>query len=242
MAKVVSGGDWLVTYDILSVLCGGKGFDAPMTGQMVVEWDNQDNKLTPCQAYQRLLENSDSEILIYSHDDVTIHDPDWLARVLEPFTLPQVVTVGLGGALSLGHPDLYKKVYRLPDMARGGYRSNQTDYATHGEQETGSCRVAVCDAFFLAVRRDFLLKIGGWPVKHLTHHCLDLWLACEAVRHRKEVYMVGCSVLHSGGGTSTKEIYSKAAWKQGGTLETDHQLPHRWLYENYRDVLPITIK
>ena len=126
-------------------------------------------------------------------------------------------------------------------MARSGYMSNQDDWEIHGKRETGTKRVAVLDAFLMAVRRDFLLSVGGWPVKHLTHHCLDLWLACEAARAGKEIYMVGISALHSGGGTSTNAIYATAEWKQGGSLETDHQLPHRWLAETYRDVLPITL-
>ncbi len=224
--------------------------EPPGYGATAVTWiDNHDNRMTPCEAYQAGLELKNDEkfyhqgdVLIYVHDDVTIHDSDWLARVLEPFARPNCVTVGLGGALSLGHPDLYKRAYRLQDMARGGYRSNQTDWQTHGERETGSCRVAVVDAFFMAVRRDFLLKIGGWPVRHLTHHCLDLWLACEAARHRKETWMVGVGCTHHGGGSSTKTAYREAKWLQGGSLEQDHQQPHRWLYDSYRDCLPFQVK
>lgn len=229
---------------VWNVACGGPGLVVP-NFENVCTWDNEFNTHTPCQCYQYILDIKPydlPDVLIYIHDDVTIHDSDWLSRVLEPFSRPDCVTVGLGGALSLGHPDLYKRPYRLPDMARGSYRSNQTDWQTHGEQETGSCRVAVIDAFFMAVRRDFLLKIGGWPVKHLTHHCLDLWLACEAARHRKETWMVGVGCIHHGGGTSVKDIYKEAKWLQGGSLEQDHQQPHRWLYEMYRDVLPFQVK
>lgn len=231
---------------IASVSCGGPGLVLPGCSFPIDSFDNKCNLFTPCEAYQQLFEARDpgieEDILIYVHDDVTIHDADWLDRVLEPFARPDCVTVGLGGALSLGHPHLYKKPYRLQDMARGGYRSNQTDWQTHGERETGSCRVAVVDAFFMAVRRDFLLRVGGWPVEHLTHHCLDLWLACEAARHRKETWMVGVSVTHHGGGSSTKPAYREAKWLQGGTLEGDHRQPHRWLYETYRDVLPIVCR
>lgn len=230
-----------MTSDILCVLSGGPGFVTPEE-ETIGRYENQDNKVSPCTAYQELFTLSLSNILIYSHDDVTIHDANWQERVLTPFSNPNVVAVGLGGATSLGHPDLYKRPYRLPDMARGGYRSNQTDWQVHGEQEKGSCRVAVLDAFFMAVRQEFLLSIGGWPVKHLTHHCLDLWLACEAARHKKETWMVGVSCTHHGGGTSTKDSYREAKWLQGGTLEADHQLPHRWLYETYRDVLPLKVK
>lgn len=234
-----------VTSAIWTVACGGPGFD-DLGRNYYNTWNNEFNSDTPCRCYQQILDlqrvTDPADVLIYVHDDVTIHDPDWLDRVLEPFNRPDCVAVGLGGALSLGHPDLYKRPYRLPDMARGGYRSNQIDWQVHGEQETHSCRVAVLDAFFMAVRRDFLLKIGGWPVKHLTHHCLDLWLACEAARHRKETWMVGASVTHHGGGTSVKDIYREAQWLQGGTLEQDHQRPHEWLYDAYRDVLPFQVK
>jgi GT2 family glycosyltransferase len=223
---------------IVSVRCGGLGFEC---GHKVKYYDNSRNEMTPCEAYQGLLDVCHEPIIVYGHDDVSIHDPDWLSRVLTVFSNPNVVVVGLGGAISLGHPDLYKKPYKLQDMARGGYVSNQTDWATHGGRERGMKRVAVVDAFFMAVRRDWLVSIGGWPVKHLSHHCLDLWICCEAARHSKEVWMVGAECTHHGGGTSTKPIYAEAKWLQGGTLESDHQEPHRWLYENYRDVLPIRV-
>lgn len=230
---------WItVTHEIVSVLCGANGLPEVMSP---THWyDNRENKLTPCQAYQFLLESSKSEVIIYIHDDVTIRESGWLTNIMDMFNHMNATVVGLGGAASLGNPSLYKHPYRISDLARGGYVSNQTDWGTHGGHEIGIKRVAVVDAFFMAVRRDFLLSVGGWPVQ-LTHHCLDLWLACEAARHNKETWMVGVSCTHHGGGTSTKPTYREAKWLQGGTLESDHQLPHRWLYEEYRDVLPIMV-
>jgi len=119
--------------------------------------------------------------------------------------------------------------------------SNQTDAQVHGERFTGCRRVAVLDAFLMAIRTDWLRSIGGWPTQHLTHHCLDLWLACEAARHNKEIWMTGVSCTHHGGGSSTKPIYKDAKWLQAGSMESDHILPHLWLYNEYRDVLPIII-
>lgn len=234
-----------MTYEVAAVACTGKGFETPQDDEAVgtkLRWfDNRDNKFTPCEGYQNLLETSESDVIIYAHDDVSIRDSKWLERTLKPFENPNCIAVGFGGALSLGRPDLYRTPFVIQNMARGNYMSNQDDWEIHGKRETGTRRVAVLDAFLMAVRRDFLLSVGGWPVDNLTHHCLDLWLACEAARAGKEIYMVGCSVLHSGGGTSTNAIYATAEWKQGGTLESDHQAPHRWLAETYRDVLPITL-
>jgi Glycosyltransferase like family len=228
-------------YEIASVICGGKGPKLPRR-LPITRIDNRKNLLTPCQAYQQALEQSKAGTIIYIHDDVEIFEDDWMPRIINEFDLhPNAAAIGLGGAASLGHPNLYKVPYQLPLMARGDYRSNQTDAEVHGTIERKRSRVAVLDAFFMAVRRDFLLSVGGWPVQHLTHHCLDLWLACEAARHGKETWQVGVSCCHFGGRSSTKGLYQNAKWLQGGSSDLDHSAPHRWLYESYRDILPIRI-
>ncbi len=233
-----------MTCEIVSVICGGPGpkFPEPEPlGYRVV--DNRSNMLTPCQAYQIAFEQyGQTKILIYCHDDIEIFDPDWLPKVLAVFSShPDCVAVGLGGATSLGRESLYKHPYRISDMSRGDYASAQRDWSVHGTYFDGVRRVAVLDAFFLAVRTDFLREVGGWPVDHLSHHGIDLWLACEAARHRKETWAVGIDCMHYGGGTSTKPVYRDAKWLQGGGLVSDHEAPHRWLWQEYRDVLPIRI-
>lgn len=234
-----------VACEVACVVCGGPGAELPgleagEAGVRVI--DNRENILTPCEAYHKICESSDSEFLVYVHDDVSVFDPQWLKRVLGRLTHPNTGVVGLGGAIALGSRDLYKRPYRLSDMARAGYFSNQTDWKTHGQRETGERRVAVVDAFFMAVRKSLLKQAGGWPTRHLTHHCLDLWVCCEAARQGKEVWIVGVECTHHGGGSSTKDLYRNASWLQGGTLEKDHQTPHVWLHDRYRDVLPLEVK
>lgn len=239
MGEVVTGGVE-VTHNISTVLCASSGPDLPgIRFNDVYHCYNGMNLDSPCDCYQLLLDDCEADVIIYVHDDVTVHDSLWLTKILEPFYLSHTVAVGLGGAVGLGHPDIYKHPYDIWQLARRGYASNQTDAEVHGERFDGVKRVAVLDAFFMAVRTDWLRHIGGWPTKYLTHHCLDMWLACEAARHKKATWLVGASVTHHGGGTSTKPTYKDAKWLQGGTLESDHAIPHRWLYDNYRDVLPI---
>lgn len=242
-----------MTYEIATVLCGGPGLSIP-NGEKFNAIDNRDNRRTPCQAYQQALEmtNSEVDVLIYMHDDVSVIDPQWLDKIMMCFSLPistqhpkmpnHVVAVGLGGATALGNHDLYRTPYNIWNMARRGYASNQTDAEVHGDRFSGVRNVAVLDAFCLAVKTDWIRSRGGWPVDHITHHCLDLWLACEAARDNKEIWMVGASCTHHGGGTSTKEAYAKAPWLLGGSREADHSEPHRWLYNEYRDVLPIVLQ
>ena len=232
-----------MTHQICTVLCGGAGPilpEGPLAPVSVVR--NSNNSVSPCEAYQLLLNWHKSDIIVYLHDDLTIHDPDWLPRLLEPFSRPDVVAVGFGGATALGNWDLLRKPYRLQNMARGGYISNQTDAEVHGERVTGVHRVAVLDAFCIAVRSKWLRSVGGWPVNHLTFHCLDLWLGCQAARWNKETFMVGISVTHHGGGSSTKSVYQSAKWLIGGSQASDHSEPHKWLLDQFRDVLPLQVQ
>lgn len=260
-----------MTVELASVLCGGTGprlaFNfhgladdfsvdsgtericfidpsiGPGMGNIKCRWyDNRENLVTPCQAYQFLLEETEADVLAYVHDDVEVYDPNWLTRVMDVFeNNPKCVAVGLGGATSLGRPNLYKRPYRIEDMARGGYASNQRDAETHGERFTGDRRVAVLDAFFQAVRVDWLRSVGGWPVERITHHGADLWLGCMAARTEHEIVMCGIDVAHFGGGTSVKPIYQQARWLQGGSVASDHILPHRFLFEEFRNDLPIKV-
>jgi len=78
-------------------------------------------------------------------------------------------------------------------------------------------------------------------VGHLSHHGLDMWLACEAARDEKEVWQHAASLHHQGGASSTSDLYKNAAWLMGGNMASDHQQPHAWIYETCSDVLPLRI-
>jgi GT2 family glycosyltransferase len=233
-----------------TVVCSGPGLVLPGANDgkniPLLQYLNRDNQRTPCQAYQQIHERTVEDgyaICVYCHDDLTVHDHDWLDRVQSIFmTQRDCIAVGFGGATQLGQSNLYKRPYALSNMARSGYRSNQTDWPVHGTHETNSAQVAVLDAFCMAVRVSWLQERGGWPTAHLSHHCLDLWLACEAARDAKSIWMTGVSCTHHGGGSSTKPVYEQAEWLQGGSLASDHERPHKWLAEQYRDVLPIVVE
>lgn len=240
-----------MTHEVATVLCGGPGLQAPYD-QPVSFIDNKDNAISPCVAYQQLLERCSADVIIYIHDDVSIHEDGWLMNVLDLFEHMDATVVGLGGALGLGNHDLYRKPYSIWNLARRGYMSNQTDAEVHGARERGWKQVAVVEQFFMAVRTDWLKArktynyktqqyVFGWPTPRLTHHCMDMWLACEAERSGAKTFMVGIDCTHHGGGSSTTESYAKAPWLQGGSMESDHQLPHQWIWNEYRDVLPLEI-
>ena len=212
-------------------------------GNIKCRWyDNRANLVTPCRAYQELLEATEADVLCYSHDDLTVYDPGWLTRVMELFeSNDKCVAVGLGGALGLGTSDIYKKRYHISQLQRIQYGSNAVDAETHGERVTGVRRIAVPEQYFMAVRVEWLRSRGGWPVEHCHHHMLDAFLACEAARSEMEIHQYAASCWHEGGKSSTSDKYKNASWLAGGTLESDHRTPHKWIYETYRSELPLKV-
>lgn len=230
-----------MTFQIVTVYATGPTLSFP-GGEEFKTFDNRRNEFSPAEAYQKLLEECPADVIIYAHSDLTVHDPEWLGRLMALFAREECVAAGFGGATALGNLDLYRKKYNIWNLARRGYGSNQTDAEVHGERFTGDRRVAVLDAFLMAVRCAWLRDLGGWPSDNIGHHCLDLWLACEAARRGKEIWTAGVDCTHHGGGASTTDSYARAKWLRGQTLEEDHQRPHRWLANSFRDVLPIEVE
>ena len=194
-------------------------------------------------AYEHLYESLRlaEPVIAFMHDDCEIHDPDWPAKVEAEFADPKVAVVGLGGALGLGDPELYKVPYNLNQLARKDYFSNQTDFEVHGQRETGSRNVAVVDGFFMAIRTSFLGEIGGWSGFPYTFHMYDAYICLKALELGYRIRMTGISCTHHGGGTSTGPEYIDWCKERGTTPECEHQEPHRFIYENFREVLPVRV-
>jgi GT2 family glycosyltransferase len=213
-------------------------------GAADIKWDAYHNSpnIGVVQAYHRLWEkHKDEDYLCYLHDDVSLYEPNWVERVCLEMMEPNVAIVGFGGATGIGVPDIYKQPYRIEQLIRSGYRSNQRDWRTHGLHETGECKVAVVDGFFMAVKGDFLREVGGWDWIESNFHCYDIALCLEAYRRGWEVRICGVDCEHHGGGTSTRPEYAAYCTEHATTIEEDHSRPHRWLYGRYRDLLPLRV-
>ncbi len=194
-------------------------------------------------AYHKLWEeHQDQDTLVYMHDDVSIYDPNWVELVCLELMDPRVAIVGLGGATGIGVDDIYKRPYAIEQLIRIDYASNQRDWEVHGSHETETRRVAVIDGFFMAIKGSFLQEVGGWSWIHSNFHGYDVAMCLEAYRRGWEVRMVGVDCQHHGGGTSTSSEYADWCKEHGTTMQEEHQAPHRWIYSEYRDILPLRVK
>ncbi len=193
-------------------------------------------------AYQKLYElHSDENIIVFMHDDVEIMRPTWADHITIAFADPKVAIVGFGGATGLGVDDIYKTPYRIEQLQRIDYYSNQVGWEIHGKREIGVRDVCVVDGFFMAVRTEFLNQIGGWKWFPYNFHLYDVGLCLQAIRRGWKVKIVGCEVDHHGGGTSCSAEYAQYCREAGTTPEREHSEPHLWLFNEFRDLLPYRV-
>ena len=172
------------------------------------------------------------DILAFFHDDTILKEEGWVGRVLREFESPDVGLVGFGGALVHGSPDLYKRPYEHTQLGRSYYLSNVDDAEVHGARFTGSNDVAVLDGFSLIVRRDVLDRAGGWPVATLGYLGYDYWASCMVHRLGYRCRVVGARCHHLGGRTA---VALKKNQDESGEA---YHAAHRYIYDEFRDVLP----
>jgi hypothetical protein len=183
---------------------------------------------------------TNADVIGYLHSDLFIMERGWNERVTEEFSDPRVAVVGFVGATQLGADDLYKIPFDLHQLARADVFSNLTDWEVHGKHETESRTVAVIDSCAVFARRDFLARLGGWPVSTYPNssHCSDLWLCCQCARLGYMVRIVGVRATHRSGGRGDVGEH----WlNQRGGDHTMHRRAHELIYHDFRDVLPVRI-
>jgi 2-polyprenyl-3-methyl-5-hydroxy-6-metoxy-1,4-benzoquinol methylase len=130
-----------------------------------------------CEGYNRGIQKSVGDILVFSHDDIEILSPDFVARLkahLENFDI-----VGLAGTdwvvdgnwLSAGFPYLYGQVAdRNEDM----YALSCYDFGeTAHEGKTAEDGIKMLDGLFIAARRSVAQKILFDEKNFDGFHCYD---------------------------------------------------------------------
>lgn len=203
-------------------------------------YDNYDGFLTKCDEAWR---ETDATVIGYLHSDLFILEHRWDERILEQFNNPDVAVVGVVGAETLAHEDIYKVPYDYRQLARGRVASNLSDAEAHGTVDAGVRKVAVIDSCAVFVRRSFLSRIGGWPVSSYPNssHCSDLWLCCMARRHNRVTLLVGIKALHRSGGKGARGVeWLETHYGRDGDTAA-HRLAHQLIYDEFRDVLPIGV-
>lgn len=192
------------------------------------------------------------QIIVYLHDDLAVLEKGWDHRVQAAFQRdPSIQLAGFSGTKGLGDGAIYKTPYHLTQLSRQGpLLSNLLLHAEfHGERTFTEQQVAFVDGFSLLLRRSLLDQLGGWawwPAQHV-HHAYDYGIACQVKRHGGKVWLipslcdhgVADTITHGRhAGTSMNPLFQDLVKRYGGN-EAVHAASHRFVYDTFRDVLPI---
>jgi GT2 family glycosyltransferase len=190
----------------------------------------------------------EDDIIAFLHDDLYIHEQGWDERVLQAFRdHPKVGLIGFGGSTALGSDDIYKVPYEINQLARQNFYSNMRGAEIHGTRTTTDMPIVYNDGFSMIVRRSLLDKIDGWAwlPSEMVAYAYDYGLACMNRRHGYEARLLALDVEHGdatgmGGVTRDTAFHRDMSAKYGGD-EHVHTVVHRYIYDTFKDVLPLRL-
>lgn len=180
------------------------------------------------------------DLIAYQHDDLDVYETGWDSRVIRCFERNQnAALASFSGAAGLGSDALYREPYELHQLGRHMFMSNMRSAEAHGVRVTRERHSATFDSFSMICRMSFLDKIGGWNWYPYPCHNIDNSMACMARRHGLETWFIPVDCEHHGGSTSTKAVYQDYAQEEFGGDAKVHADSHRWMYDEFKDVLPL---
>lgn len=154
-------------------------------------------KMNIVPAYQLAFEQCSSDILGYLHDDLICEDENWRERVMREFEDPAVGIVGFAGGFGYCHPSMTQ--FNPQGMGRIGFCSNLKNAEIHGGRMTTAINAVVLDGMSIFIRREALVKAGGWPVGKVDYFQYTEWVCCAVRRAGYKIRVVGVAVDHLGG-------------------------------------------
>lgn len=215
----------------------------------------------------RVLEDDPgADIIACLHDDFRIDEARWDEKVIRHVERhPACGLLGFGGALGLGHPNLYTSPYDPMQLARRHFRSNLVDAEVHGIRSLLPERVACLDGFSQVGRREFWMgdhlrtregrlqihplperKDRPWDVLAdlgIVHHWYDGGLGCLAKRYGWETWYLPLRGQHYGGQTAVGDR-GYAEWAKTQTPDGDQGFwkhAHEIGYRAFKDILPLRV-
>jgi len=215
---------------------------AGITGQIHVSHSPENIGVTKGfhKIWEMATEAGGYDLINYQHDDVDIYEHGWDERVIRRFeSTPLCAVASFNGASGLAVDDIYRIPYRLQQLQRFQFMSNMRSAEAHGLRVRYERPIATFDSFSMIVRKTFLDKLEGWAWYPYPCHNIDNSLACQVRRHGMQSWLVPVDCEHHGGRTSTTALYQNLANAEFGGDVNVHAQSHEWLYEQFRDVLPI---
>lgn len=184
----------------------------------------------------------EDDLLVYTHDDLFIMGKGWETAVTRVFDAdPRCALAGFSGAPGLGLDELYHTPYRMEQMIRLGFMSNLPSAEAHGVRCLEPKRISLTDGCSMIMRRSFLDSVNGWSWWPFVDHNYEVGVACEVARARLHAWYIPVVHDHLSGWTANNAEGVRMFSAHGGQVALQHESA-RYLYDHYRDVLPLRVR
>lgn len=182
------------------------------------------------------------DVILYIHDDAFLKGAGWDTTTSTFFeTHPECVLAGYSGAPGLGVDGLYSRSYDMMDLVRVGFVSNLPNAEAHGVRGHEPRRIVLTDGYSMALRRSFLDTLGGWKWWPYADHNYEVGIGCEVARARKEAWYLPVETDHLSGWSALSAQGQEMYNRHGGQIALQERSA-RYLYDHYRDVLPLRVR
>jgi GT2 family glycosyltransferase len=148
-------------------------------------------------AYNQAWRLAETEVVCFLHNDTTMLEPAWLARLLAPLASPEVGLAGLYGVKRVRRDGRYAGRTIVHSLADG-----PTVRAPWEE-------VAVVDGVCLCLRRATLEEVGGLDEGYGFFHGYDRDLSFAVRERGRRCVVVHAPFRHDGGATRTRDFAAR---------------------------------
>lgn len=170
--------------------------------------------------FKQAFENTDSDIICFIHNDVLLHEENWVQRVIDAFTsVPKLGLAGIFGAVGVGdNGGRIRSQSKMLGLEWGKCECHEVAWQHHSEFMDGVSPAAILDGvgmFFSREAANSLLATDMFDDWRAPHHFYDRIIPLKLIDKGFKVATIGLGFDHWSGATansSEKYVLTSANW------------------------------
>jgi glycosyltransferase involved in cell wall biosynthesis len=190
--------------------------DTPATIRIIHNKENTGVLAT----FKQSFENTDSDIICFIHNDVLIHEVDWVSRVINAFeSTPKLGLAGIFGAVGVGdNGGRVRSQSKMLGLEWGNCECHSVAWKHHSEYLDGLSPATILDGvgmFFSREAANSLLATDMFDSWRAPHHFYDRIIPLKLIDKGFKVATIGLGFDHWSGATansSEKYVETGVEW------------------------------
>lgn len=170
--------------------------------------------------FKQAFENTDSDIICFIHNDVLLHEENWVQKVIDAFTaVPKLGLAGIFGAVGVGdNGGRIRSQSKMLGLEWGKCECHEVAWQHHSEFMDGVSPATILDGvgmFFSREAANSLLQTDIFDDWRAPHHFYDRIIPLKLIDRGFRIATIGLGFDHWSGATAnSSDKYQKSgmAW------------------------------